>query len=119
MASLRALVAEARSAHRALVRTMASDSAMLTVLAAPGRDGEVTTVCVAPQSRLFRPDPYGYLPGLEPQESTEPPYTVQLRERVPVARAATLARCRPHHTHLHRDWAFIPARTPLRCPAVF
>jgi two-component system nitrogen regulation sensor histidine kinase NtrY len=112
--SLRALVAEARRARHAIVRTMPSDSAMLTVLAAPGRDGGVTTVGVAPQSRLFTPDVYASLLGLDPQESTEPPYTVQLRERVPVARADTVARWRREGTELHGDWAFVTGPTAWR-----
>ena len=113
--SLRALVAEARRAKHAIVRTMPSDSAMLTVLAAPGNDGGVTTVGVAPQSRLFTPDPYASLLGLDPRESAEPPYTVQLRERVPVARADTVARWRREAgSELHGDWAFVTGPTAWR-----
>lgn len=112
--SLRALVAEARRARHAIVRTMPSDSAMLTVLAAPGRDGGVTTVGVAPQSRLFTPDAYAKLLGLDPQESAEPPYTVQLRERVPVPRADTLRQWRRELSELHGDWAFVTGPTAWR-----
>ena len=112
--SLRALVAEVRRLRHPIVRTMPSDSAMLTVLAVRGRDGGVTTVGVAPRSRLFTPDPYARLLGLEQPESADPPYTVQLRERVSVARADTEARWRREGSELHGDWEFITGPTAWR-----
>jgi len=112
--SLRAIVAEARRARGAVVRTMSSDSAMLTVLAVAGRDGGVTTVGVAPRSRLFTPDTYAPLLGIEAQEGAEPPYTVQLRERVTVARADTVHRWRREGSELHGDWAFVTGPTAWR-----
>ncbi|HET9424321.1 MAG TPA: ATP-binding protein [Gemmatimonadaceae bacterium] len=106
--SLRALIAEARRGNAAVIRTIPSDFATLTVLAAPGADGGVTTVGVAPRSRLFAADPYARLLGLEMRESAEPPYTIQLRDRVPVSTADTIARWRRDQpgSELHGDWAF-------------
>ena len=114
--SLRALVAESRRARRAIVRTMPSEFAMLTVLAAPGADGGVTTVGVAPLSRLFTPDPYARLLGIEIEESAEPPYTVQLRDRVPASSADTVAKWRRDQagSELHGDWAYTTGATAWR-----
>lgn len=106
--SLRALVADAIRSGGEVIRTIPSDFATLTVLAAPGADGGVTTVGVAPRSRLFAPDPYARLLGIEMPESAEPPYTIQLRERVPLSTVDTVARWRRDQpgTELHGDWAF-------------
>jgi signal transduction histidine kinase len=106
--SLRALVGEARQSGTAVVRTIPSDIATLTVLAAPGPDGGVTTVGVGPQSRLFSPDPVARLLGLQIGEGAEPPYTIQLRERVAPTASDTVARWRKDQSEaaLHGEWTF-------------
>jgi signal transduction histidine kinase len=106
--SLRRLVAEVARSGVSVIRAIPSEFAMLTVLAAPGADGGVTTVAVAPRSRLFAADPYARLLGIAMREGAEPPYTIQLRERVPLSTADTVARWRRDQpgTELHGDWAF-------------
>ena len=111
--SLRALVGEAQRGGGAVIRTIPGEIATLTVLAAPSADGGVTTVAVAPPSRLFAPDPYARLLGLELRESAEPPYSIQLRERVPLSTADTIAKWRRDQpgSELHGDWTFSTGAT--------
>jgi signal transduction histidine kinase len=105
--SLKALIGEARRGGP-VVRPVPADIATFTILAVAGTDGGVTTVGVGPQSRLFAPDPVARLLGLQVRENAEPPYTIQLRERVPLADADTIARWRRGQpgSELHGDWTF-------------
>ena len=54
---------------------------MFVVLAVPHPDSSVTTVVVAPRTRLIGTDPFAPLLGLEDRETGEPPYSVALVER--------------------------------------
>jgi signal transduction histidine kinase len=114
--SLLALIIQARSSRAPIVKTISSDFATLTVLAAPGIDGNVTTVGVAPSSRLFAPDPVARMLGLQMRESVEPPYTIQLRERVPLSTADTVPKWRRDEpgSELHGDWTFITGQNAWR-----
>jgi signal transduction histidine kinase len=105
--SLKALVGEARN-NVSVIRPITGNVATFTVLAVAGSDGGVTTVGVGPQSRLFSPDPVARLLGLQIRENAEPPYTIQLRDRVPLADADTIARWRRDQpgSELHGDWTF-------------
>ncbi|HEY6219298.1 MAG TPA: hypothetical protein VIV65_04515, partial [Gemmatimonadaceae bacterium] len=69
----------ARTRVDLLTRYAASD---LAAASFPVSLAAWTPRAVAPKSRLFGVDPYAQLLGLEPPETTEPPYTVQLRERM-------------------------------------
>jgi signal transduction histidine kinase len=104
--SLRALLAAARRSNAAIVRSMPGEVAMLTVLAAPASDGGITIVGVGPQSRLFAPDPVARLLGLGAREGIEPPYVIQLRDRVSPATGDTVATWRREESELHGDWTF-------------
>jgi signal transduction histidine kinase len=110
--SLTALVASARRGETVL-RAIPGDIATFTVLAVAGIDGGVTTVGVGPQSRLFAPDPVARLLGLQVRETAEPPYTIQLRERVAPSAADTVPRWRRDQpgSELHGDWAFFTGAT--------
>jgi signal transduction histidine kinase len=114
--SLRAVVRESQSLHHDVIRTVATDLAVVTVLAAPAADGGMTTVAVGPRSKLFSADPYARLLGIDPQEGADPPYTVQLRERIPVQQADTNARWRVDRpgSALHGDWDYITGQTAWR-----
>ena len=105
--SLKALIAESRRSGP-VVRAIPGDIATFTVLAAPGTDGGTTTVGVGPQSRLFTPDPVARLLGLQIHEGADPPYNIQLRERVTLANADTVAKWRRDQpgSELHGDWTF-------------
>jgi signal transduction histidine kinase len=105
--SLRKLIAEARTSG-SVIRAIPGDTATFTVLAVAGNDGGVTTVGVGPQSRLFAPDPVARLLGLQIRQNAEPPYTIQLRERVTPTTADTIARWRRDQpgSELHGDWTF-------------
>ena len=73
-------------------------------MAAPSIDGGVTSVVLAPKSRLFEPEPFATLFGLDVDPETEPPYTLRLREGV-VEAGATPTRIvwRRDGSQLHGD----------------
>jgi signal transduction histidine kinase len=106
--SLWIVVGEARQRQEPVVRAIAGTFSMLTVLAAPATDGGMTIVGVGPNSRLFSADPPARLLGLATEENGEPPYSIQLRNRVEPASADTIATWRRDQagTELHGDWAF-------------
>jgi two-component system, NtrC family, nitrogen regulation sensor histidine kinase NtrY len=113
--SLRAMIAEARRGGP-VVRPIPGDFAMFTVLAVVGRDGGATTVAVGPQSRLFAPDPVARLLGLQIRESAEPPYSIQLRQRVAPTTPDTVAKWRRDQpgAELHGDWTYRTGATAWR-----
>ena len=75
-----ALVAQARRSRQRIVDAVKADSAIVLVMAAPSLDGGVTSVVLAPKSRLFEPAPFATLIGLDVDPEVEPPYTLRLRE---------------------------------------
>ncbi|HEX7020083.1 MAG TPA: ATP-binding protein [Gemmatimonadaceae bacterium] len=104
-AAVRAVVARARATRAVTTETVASDTAVEIVMAAPGSDGGVTAVVIAPKSRLFDTDPFARLLGLDFGDAGEPPYTVRLREPVSPALARNgAARWRRGGSQLHGDW---------------
>lgn len=105
------LVARARQTGALLVESIATDTSFELVMAAPSVTGGVTAVVMAPRSRLFEPDPFARLIGLEADPEVEPPYTVTLRERAPVAAAnGPIAWERRAGSELHGDW-IVPTGT--------
>ena len=100
------LVAHARQTRDLIVEPVPTDTTLELMMAAPSAYGGVTAVVLAPKSRLFEPDPFARLLGLEVDPDVEPPYTVRLRERAPVELAngpATWRRDRDG-SELHGDW---------------
>ena len=83
---------------------MPTDTAVVLVMAAPSPDGNVTAAVMAPKSRLFEPDPFARLLGLDVGAEVEPPYTVRLRERAAPAAANGEIQWRREGTQLHGDW---------------
>jgi signal transduction histidine kinase len=98
------LVARARQTHKLLIEAVPTDTALELVMAAPSPTGGVTSVVMAPKSRLFEPDPFARLMGLEVDPEGEPPYTVRLRERAPVAAAGGPIAWRRDGSELHGAW---------------
>ena len=90
--------------ERLLVESVPTDTSVELVMAAPSVDGGVTAVVMAPRSRLFEPDPFARLMGLDVDPEGEPPYTVRLRERAPVAAANGPIAWRRDGSELHGDW---------------
>ncbi len=78
-AAVAQLVTRARQTGAVLIQSVPTDTALETVMAAPSPTGGVTAVVVAPKSRLFAPDQFARLLGLEGSADAEPPYTVRLR----------------------------------------
>jgi signal transduction histidine kinase len=79
-AAIQQLVAIARRSRARVIDAVPVDTAVELVMAAPSLDGGVTAVVLAPKSRLFEPDPFARLLGLDVDADVEPPYNVGLRE---------------------------------------
>jgi signal transduction histidine kinase len=106
MADVQRIVADARRSRVTILEAVPTDTAVVLVLAAPSPDGGVTAAVMAPKSRLFEPEPFARLLGLSFGGEAEPPYTVRLREKVPLAITHAPAEWRrePGGTRLHGDW---------------
>ncbi len=104
IADVARIVGESRLAGRPVIEPVATDSAVELVLAAPGIDGGVTAVVLAPKSRLFDIDPFVRLLGLDVDPEAEPPYTVRFRGKVPADSANEPATWRREGSQLHGDW---------------
>jgi signal transduction histidine kinase len=98
------LVARARATGSLVLEPVPTDSALELVMAAPSPAGGVTAVVLAPKSRLFEPDPFARLMGLEVDPEGEPPYTVRLQEAAPIAAAGGPIAWRRDGSELHGDW---------------
>ncbi|HEY7394455.1 MAG TPA: ATP-binding protein [Gemmatimonadaceae bacterium] len=96
-------VALARQTSATVLETVPTDTAIQLVMAVPSIMGGVTAVVVAPKSRLFQPDPFARLLGVDIGPETEPPYTLRLRERMPTDTALG-ERWRREGSELHGDW---------------
>jgi signal transduction histidine kinase len=107
------MVAQARRSRQRIVDAVAVDSAVVLVMAAPSIDGGVTSVVLAPKSRLFEPEPFASLLGLDVDPEVEPPYTLRLREG-PVAPGTAPSRVvwRRDHSQLHGDGIVQAGATP-------
>jgi len=77
------VAADARATGVTQLRSVLGVPGMFIVLAVPHPDSSVTTVVVAPRTRLIATDPFAPLLGLEDRETGEPPYSVVLVEEQP------------------------------------
>jgi signal transduction histidine kinase len=84
-----------------LRQTIAAPVSQL-VLAVPHEHGAVTTVVIAPRTKLVPADPFIALIGLGESPSAEPPYTLQLGESHEAL--ATRGPWVRHDDELHGDW---------------
>ncbi|HTI62013.1 MAG TPA: ATP-binding protein [Gemmatimonadaceae bacterium] len=98
------IVAHARQTGMAIIEPVPTDTCVELVMAAPGADGGVTAVVLAPKSRLFQTDPFARLLGLETDPDVEPPYTVRLRGGILPASDTSAIKWRREGTELHGDW---------------
>ena len=88
---------------------------MFVVLAVPHPDSSVTTVVVAPRTRLIAMDPFAPLLGLEDRETGEPPYSVALVEAQPGdSLAATGTRWYRDANEMHGDHVVVTAVGRMR-----
>ena len=74
------IAAMARRTCDRVIQTVLGDPGVFVVLAIPSLQGDVTTVIVAPRTRLIPDNPYNALLGIEPRESGPPPYLLSLAD---------------------------------------
>ena len=77
------VAADARESGATQLQPVLGVPGVFIVLAVPHPDSSVTTVVVAPRTRLIGTDPFAPLLGLEERETGEPPYSVVLVEEQP------------------------------------
>ncbi|MEP7086636.1 MAG: HAMP domain-containing protein, partial [Gemmatimonadota bacterium] len=75
------IAADARVTGTTQLQSVLGVPGTFVVLAVPHPDSSVTTVVVAPRTRLIATDPFAPLLGLEDRETGEPPYSVVLVEK--------------------------------------
>ena len=98
------LVERARESGQVVWRQAESAQGLHTLAAVPHAGGHVTTIVVAPQSRLVEEDPFSLLSGLSRPIATEPPYDLVLTtlpSPVPLSERPVWDR---KGTELHGDW---------------
>ena len=101
-AGLDAFATEARRLRRPVLRQTTAAPVAQYVLAVPHALGFVTTVVIAPRTKLVPADPFISLIGLGDASNAEPPYTLQLgEERGATPGAPTWMR---RGDELHGDW---------------
>jgi two-component system, NtrC family, nitrogen regulation sensor histidine kinase NtrY len=100
--------AEAQRVRGPLLQEVPGEPGVHLVLAVPHVDGTVTTVVLAPRTRLVAPDPFGALLGSSPLPTPEPPYTLRLGEPTPEVASAPETRgggvWSRDGPRLHGDW---------------
>ena len=84
------------------------------VAAVPHAGGQVTTVLVAPRTRLIPDDPFAALLGLAPAAPADPPYTLFPLTALGVASTDTAPRWTRRGSELHGDWRVASGERPLR-----
>ena len=101
---------EAIGAPNPILRQVPGDPAgILLVLSVPHADSSVTTVVVAPRTRLpgFY-DPFGAMIGLGAPPETDPPYALQLNAADQGSFISSVATWTKKGTELHGDW-YLPS----------
>ena len=98
---------EAVGAARPIHREAPGEPGLFHVLSVPHADSSVTTVVVAPRTRLMLRDPFGALIGLGAAPAHDPPYALRL---TPAEQGSYISSVRPwtrRGGELHGDW-FVP-----------
>jgi signal transduction histidine kinase len=98
------LVLQARESGQVVWRQAESEQGVQTLAAVSHAGGNVTTIVVAPQSRLVEEDPFSLLAGLSRPSTTEPPYDLVLTalpSPVPLSERPVWER---KGNELHGDW---------------
>jgi signal transduction histidine kinase len=100
---------EAADAMRPVLTNVPGDPGMLTIVAFPHADRSVTTVVVAPRTRLVERDPFPALSGgvQAGDVGGEAPYSLQLAPASEGAFISTAAQWTRRDQELHGDW-FLP-----------
>ena len=108
------VVAEARRAGTAVTRPGRGAAGVHLVLAVPHGADRLTSVTVAPRTRLIRDDPFSALIGLAPPAAAEPPYSLTLAPDPLDVQGARQGRWQRIGHELHGDWLIAASRGPTR-----
>ena len=109
------VAANARASGATQLQSVLGVPGMFVVLAVPHPDSSVTTVVVAPRTRLIATDPFAPLLGLEDRETGEPPYSVALVEQQPGENLAiTGTRWYRDENEMHGDHVVQTSQGPMR-----
>ncbi|MBI1809216.1 MAG: hypothetical protein HYR75_04900, partial [Gemmatimonadetes bacterium] len=95
---------EARGAPNPILRPAPGGAGVNLVLSVPHADSTVTTIVVAPRSRLLPRDAFGALVGVGAPSTTEPPYDLSLTEASPASYISSGEKWVIKDSELHRDW---------------
>jgi two-component system nitrogen regulation sensor histidine kinase NtrY len=98
------LVLQARKTGQVISRLAESSQGIQTLTAVPQSDGSVTTIVVAPPSRINEEDAFSLLTGLSRPPTAEPPYNLVLTtvpSPVPLSERPVWVR---KGNELHGDW---------------
>ncbi len=100
---------EAANAMQPVLTHVPGEPGILTVMAIPHADQSVTTVVVAPRTRLVTPDPFPTITGLRRSRDAAgyPPYSLQFAPAGMAQYIATAAQWTRRNEELHGDW-FLP-----------
>jgi two-component system nitrogen regulation sensor histidine kinase NtrY len=107
------LVDDAWRTRLPLIREVPGEAGLQLVLAVP-RGDVITSVTVAPRTRLIRDDPFTALLGVAPEAATEAPYTLTLASDARAPLDSGAGRWRRKGDELHGDWIIAAARGPTR-----
>ena len=115
---VQALAAEARRTGAVKLRRSVAVPWMQMMLAVPHADGSVSTVVVAPRTRLIPDDPFAPFLGLAVGPPAEPPYGLSLAEAGAAGSTVPESeRWQRRGNELHGDWTLNGPNTPIRVHA--
>ncbi len=118
VAEVQALTATARREGAVKVVRATATPWLQLIVAVPHPDGSVSTVVVAPRSRLLPDDPFGVFLGLTPAVTRDTPYSLTLAGvGTPGMGTKTLERWQRRGSELHGDWELTGVNGPLRLHA--
>jgi two-component system nitrogen regulation sensor histidine kinase NtrY len=114
IAEVASVVAEAQRTATAVTRAGRGTSGAHLVLVVPHGPERVTSVTVAPRTRLIPDDPFSALIGLAPPVAAEPPYSLTLAPEPLDGQTARAGRWQRIEDDLHGDWLIAASGGPTR-----
>jgi signal transduction histidine kinase/HAMP domain-containing protein len=116
--NLRAVVDQARRGDSVVLVDELGELTRHLILAVPHDDGSVTSVVVAPRTRLIAEAPFSELLGVAPDPSGETPYSLALAGSAPVSDSGARREAWTRESNeLHGDWIVPTARGASRIHA--
>jgi len=114
LSEVASVVSEARISGAPVTRAGRGASGAHLVLAVPHGFGRITSVTVAPRTRLIRDDPFSALIGLAPPATAEPPYSLNFAPNAVEDRTNRAGRWQRIDDDLHGDWIIMASGGPAR-----